>query len=336
MLRVQPDRSEMLDAHLHQEKRLLPRTCVVAPQKATRYYKRVALRWSRAKLLTKLKSSGDVQRNKVDKAGDLNKLPPELRNKIYEFVVTQPRRVRLPRKRPEDRVSDWYGENKSARAECLQKFEIPALARTCKLLRRESLGVYYSVNEFTFVFSCRARNSETTSLASLRAVVDFVGEYIKMFKPKAFELRFLSALDIDFSTLERLAVCFASMHANGLKPQKEAYKRILLPSTCGAHSEAVAPLRDISAHLFVLGMLLSLQNCSCTSEATKSPRRSKRRLKMFECASDVKLQTKRLMLCKKLSRRQFLLPKLKAFLQHRGVLLSHVSWKALALSLHGY
>ena len=83
----------------------------------------------------------------------LFKLPPELRNNIYEFAVDQ---------------SDKYGYCTVTKQTGIPE---PALLSTCKAIRKEAIGIFYATNKFkldihafdTAVYDLFARKDKTLS-----------------------------------------------------------------------------------------------------------------------------------------------------------------------------
>jgi hypothetical protein len=212
----------------------------------------------------------------------------------------------------------------------MKKLWVPDIAKACRLLRRESLEVYYSVNKFVFIFSCFDRMGEIDSITSLRAVATFVGQHIKLLRPQALEIRFVSADQMQLSTLRHFAVCFAMMHANGLKPETDVERMTFVPSIYGnptMFSAEARPILDISIELFKLGILLAQRRCCCRrkSRSATSSHRTEHCLKRFECGIYVKRELRRMILCKKFSREVFLRPEIKAFMQVWGYLHFEVS-----------
>ncbi|KAK5745912.1 hypothetical protein LTR17_001041 [Elasticomyces elasticus] len=75
----------------------------------------------------------------------LLRLPPELRNAIYEYTMpeilffTTPRRLRSPMKRTQARVDTIYGPS---RFSC-RKPSIPVLLQTCHTFRKEAFALYF-------------------------------------------------------------------------------------------------------------------------------------------------------------------------------------------------
>ena len=65
-------------------------------------------------------------------ASPLKKLPPELRNRIYERVLSRPNGVQVRMKGDEPRA--YYSSR--------------ALAATCRAVRSEALGIFWSINDF--------------------------------------------------------------------------------------------------------------------------------------------------------------------------------------------
>lgn len=73
-------------------------------------------------------------------ASPLFKLPAELRNRIYEYALTDD-------KQPLVVVHTWLSVS-NGYGLCMQ----PALVRTCRAIRNEALSIFYSSNEFTASF----------------------------------------------------------------------------------------------------------------------------------------------------------------------------------------
>ncbi|KAM0717121.1 hypothetical protein Q7P37_006973 [Cladosporium fusiforme] len=69
----------------------------------------------------------------------LARLPGELRNRIYDLVVLSPEPVRAVRE-----------VRKTAEGVTLYASAVPALAQTCRQIRRECLDIYYAGNAFVF------------------------------------------------------------------------------------------------------------------------------------------------------------------------------------------
>ncbi|KAK5725084.1 hypothetical protein LTR17_013283 [Elasticomyces elasticus] len=71
------------------------------------------------------------------------RLPPELRNSIYELVLQQPEPIvirRLGKALPESRQPSSHLPHHAK-----------ALTRTCKLIRRETAQLFYAINTFKFI-----------------------------------------------------------------------------------------------------------------------------------------------------------------------------------------
>ena len=75
----------------------------------------------------------------------LHKLPPELRNTIYEMVFTLPDRVIFERVIFEGHreTGDW---TLTKHSESLMEDKPLALARTCKAIRAESKAIFFNIN----------------------------------------------------------------------------------------------------------------------------------------------------------------------------------------------
>lgn len=73
-------------------------------------------------------------------------LPAELRNRIYEYTLTEPEPIELPQRNPANAKGVSAKERKEDRkVPCLKE---PPLLSTCRQIRRESLGIYFSCNIF--------------------------------------------------------------------------------------------------------------------------------------------------------------------------------------------
>ncbi|KAI5362078.1 hypothetical protein Slin15195_G057280 [Septoria linicola] len=64
-------------------------------------------------------------------------IPPELRNRIYDEVLVQPRSISLR----------YHGDNKQ-----------PPLLSVCRAIRSEAIGIYYNDNNF-FLEACKCRGA---------------------------------------------------------------------------------------------------------------------------------------------------------------------------------
>lgn len=80
-------------------------------------------------------------------ASPMNKLPGELRNRIYELVADSPQGLHF-RKHNKDESFSWCENDVSARKPDLA--DVMALSRTCKQIRQEALSIFYSINTFIF------------------------------------------------------------------------------------------------------------------------------------------------------------------------------------------
>lgn len=75
-------------------------------------------------------------------ASPLNKLPAELRLEIYALVLEQPCAISLVRSKDENTLVFEQG--------CGSKDQFLAITETCRLVRQESLPVFYHHNDFWF------------------------------------------------------------------------------------------------------------------------------------------------------------------------------------------
>lgn len=88
----------------------------------------------------------------------LARLPPELRNKIYEIALTQ-----------EKPVARFHPYISRARDHCTHRL---ALTRTCKQIHAESSQLFYSCNTFKLI----AQSSDGKALTCLDSLVSRLGE----------------------------------------------------------------------------------------------------------------------------------------------------------------
>jgi hypothetical protein len=188
-------------------------------------------------------------------------------------------------------------EDSMADVERLDKFRVPALAQACKLMRRECLEVYYSINKFLFVFSCsNYGKSEKDGLASLCAMGKIFGRRMQLLRPQALEIHFLEALSMSRDTWKLMAVFFAKLHANGLKVESDVRQRQLSFSVGWVGAAETGPaVKILMARLSAIGVVLSQKPCGCKNQPIKSASSKKRRLMMFECDKDVESTMNRMM-----------------------------------------
>jgi hypothetical protein len=238
-------------------------------------------------------------------------LPGELRNRIYEFVVTKPHPIRLPRKISYASQAAWYEDARLAGASQLPAFGVPTIAQINRQFRHECLSIFYGKNTFVFVYNARTPAFETSSLTALYTVIEIIGHSIKRIQPRSFEIRFTHAINMKFSSFQHLAKCFALMHQHGLRPVTK--DRIIKATTAGKGAELSAPIRAITGHLFTLGLRLAGKRCECKIHAKDKD------VKACECDSQVRYELKRLIFCKKVRGEYFMRREIIEFLSKIGL-----------------